>query len=979
MNLKSTMGLAILSGGLAFAGSASATDLIINGSFEEPNQGEWNGSFATYNFTAAYFAGPAIPETENPGLKYSWRHTNGNNDTPLTQRLDLSAGVAVSDIDAGTGKFAFSAWLASYTANPEVALLSVDFLDEADLPIGGRIEISGANSTYVVKNADGTGPGGWTRKNWSQYLREGSIPAGARTAIVGITHDPVAGLSGNPDTYVDLVSFDVSVSAVAIPPSVEKTIPSAGELTARPDSILDFTIRDGTTKLDTASVQLKFDGVAVIPTVTKEGDVTHVSFDPPGLLSANSSHTAQLAYSDNGTPVNSKTMDLGFTVSNYKSYTLPAPIVIESFDGVQEGQLPDGWSVYNFSDPKDANIDFGDLNSQAYADWNVINSDRFKESLLSYTAHTPTTDYQRVLTKNPTFVINGDLVDSFAQGNILFGDSGYRSGNSQVLYAVSPDYDLKGHDHLYLIFKSLWEQNQDSMGTVEYSIDEGVSWLPLLYLLDNADLIRDASGNIDAAATLSATRGDIPRFVDVDGNGHGTRYGDYIGVPEDQWATLAPYISGRADDNASASKRVEILQLPLASNESKVRFRFGHAGTDSWYYGIDDVGVYSVDAWPAPSLQLSASPSTFYVGNTERLSVTADGIGPFTYQWRKDGTPIQGATQPAFTKPFLTASDAGIYTVEVGYRGGTLISQEINISVADPGAKLLGQWDFKGNLVGECGPDIEPFSDDVAALTTFGSSADLGINGIGGQPVQAMAFSASGAFGGYRIRAGKTASTVSAAGRLNQYTLVMDLYYPASSSGWRSLFQTDPANTTDADFFINPSAGIGISGQYDGSFSLDEWHRLAIAVDLSGPGAAPSASIYIDGNKVIRRDLGEGSDGRWSFPVRSEAFPEDYALLFADENGDVAPGYVSSVQLYEGILTDTKVAALGAASVDKLPGCLRAFLSNGKVVIAWTGGAPIETATSINGPWTPLAVGTTSPLTLDLPAGGSHAFYRLAP
>ena len=167
MNLKSTMGLAILSGGLAFAGSSSATDLIINGSFEEPNQGEWNGSFGTYNFTAAYFAGPPIPESENPGLKYSWNHRNANTDTPLTQRLDLSAGVAVSDIDAGTGKFAFSAWLASYTANPEVALLSVDFLDAADLPIGGRIEISGANSTYVVKNADGTGPGGWTRKNWS--------------------------------------------------------------------------------------------------------------------------------------------------------------------------------------------------------------------------------------------------------------------------------------------------------------------------------------------------------------------------------------------------------------------------------------------------------------------------------------------------------------------------------------------------------------------------------------------------------------------------------------------------------------------------------------------------------------------------------------------------------------------------------------------------------------------------------------------
>lgn len=978
MNLKSTMGLAILSGGLTFIGSAGATDLVINGSFEEPNLGEWQGTFATYAFSEAYFAGPPIPELENPGQKYSWRHRNGNNDTPLTQRLDLSAGVAISDIDTGKGKFAFSAWLASYTANPEVALLRVEFLDAADLPVGGRTEISGASKNFMIINADGTGAEGWSAKNWTKYLREGSIPAGARTAIVGITHDPAAGLSGNPDTYVDLVSFDVDVATIAIPPNVENTTPRIGEAAARPDIVLDFTIRDGTTKLETASVLLKLDGIAVVPTVTKEADITHIRFDPPGLLNAGSTHTAQLTYADNGSPVNVKTQDLTFTVSNYKSYTLPAPIVAETFDGVQEGQLPEGWSVYNFSDHKDDNVDFGDLNSLAYADWNVINSDRFKTSLLSYTQHTPTTDYQRVLSQNPIYVVNGSLVDSFAHGNILFANSGYRSGNSQVLYAVSPDYNLKGHDHLYLIFNSLWEQNQDSMGTVEYSIDEGVSWMPLLYLLDTGDIIRDASGNIDAAATLGATRNDIARFVDADGNNRGTRYGDYIAVPEDQWPTLAPFISGRTDDNPITSKRLEILPLPLAGNETKVRFRFGHAGTDSWYFGMDDVGVYSVESWPAPGLQIASSASTIYAGNTERLSVTTDGVGPFTYQWRKDGTPIQGATQPTLLKSFLTPAETGDYTVAVGYPGGTVISPAARITVVEAGALLLGQWDFKGNLTAECGPDLEAGSEDATAVTSFGSSDDFGIHGIGGQPVQAMSFSASGAFSGYRIRAGGTASAVSTAGRLNQYTLVMDLYYPASSSGWRSLFQTDQANSNDGDFFINPSAGIGISGQYDGAFSLDEWHRIAIAVDLTGPGVSPTASVYIDGSKVGRRGLAEGADGRWSFPVRSQALAKDYALLFADENGDVAPGFVSSVQLYQGLLTDSKVATLGAASVEKLPGCLRASMANGKVFIAWTGGVAIETATSPGGPWTTVP-GATSPLGITPPAENSSAFYRLKP
>ena len=97
MNLKSitpasTAGLSILAGGLAFVGSAGhlgAVDLLVNGSFEEPPAVGWTGSFGTYNFSAAYFAGPAIPAGENPGALYSWRHGIGDSDFsgPLTQKV----------------------------------------------------------------------------------------------------------------------------------------------------------------------------------------------------------------------------------------------------------------------------------------------------------------------------------------------------------------------------------------------------------------------------------------------------------------------------------------------------------------------------------------------------------------------------------------------------------------------------------------------------------------------------------------------------------------------------------------------------------------------------------------------------------------------------------------------------------------------------------------------------------------------------
>ena len=125
-----------------------------------------------------------------------------------------------------------------------------------------------------------------------------------------------------------------------------------------------------------------------------------------------------------------------------------------------------------------------------------------------------TTDYQRVLSKNPSYVVNGQLVRDFAQGRFVFGDSGYRNGRSQVLYLFSPDFDLTGKTDVYLSFHSLWEQNQDSIGAVEYSIDQGQTWFPIVYMVDGADVVKDQDGNVDAVATLTTQLGDVAGYTD---------------------------------------------------------------------------------------------------------------------------------------------------------------------------------------------------------------------------------------------------------------------------------------------------------------------------------------------------------------------------------------------------------------------------------------------------------------------------------
>jgi hypothetical protein len=177
-------------------------------------------------------------------------------------------------------------------------------------------------------------------------------------------------------------------------------------------------------------------------------------------------------------------------------------------------------------------------------------------------------------------------------------------------------------------------------------------------------------------------------------------------------------------------------------------------------------------------------------------------------------------------------------------------------------------------------------------------------------------------WGGYQMLHGATPNGGGAF--VNQYTLIYDIYLPVI--GWRSLLQTDTGNTTDGDLFINPAGGVGISGTYDGNVTAGEWHRVAVAFDLSGPGQAPVLAKFIDGVKVGNQTGGlSAPDGRFSLGPS--------ALLFADQEADAAETYVSSVQFSNGRRPDAFLAALGGPSASKIPGAITAAVQFGSVII----------------------------------------------
>ena len=72
---------------------------------------------------------------------------------------------------------------------------------------------------------------------------------------------------------------------------------------------------------------------------------------------------------------------------------------------------------------------------------------------------------------------------------------------------------------------------------------------------------------------------------------------------------------------------------------------------------------------------------TTVAGSGATLTVGMGGIGPFTYQWRFNGTNISGATNATLTLANLHGNQSGHYSVVITTPGGTLISSDAIVTV----------------------------------------------------------------------------------------------------------------------------------------------------------------------------------------------------------------------------------------------------------------------------------------------------------
>ena len=533
---------------------------------------------------------------------------------------------------------------------------------------------------------------------------------------------------------------------------------------------------------------------------------------------------------------------------------------------------------------------------------------------------------------------------------------------------------------------SLWERTSTSsdgaiLGNKNWTSGANVGWV--ISSLDPKNVNYNAAGG---------TRRDIglnPPFSD--GNWH------LITVTFNRSASqVISYVDGVAVSTSDLS--------PSSSASLNAGFNtlVGSSGNGSYsgYADVDDLGMWTrvlgaqevsviyaaglnhrplTTALPGvpPVITMQPANVTLTPGMNATFSVGVDGAATFSYQWRFNGTNIPGATNATWIVASVTPAEQGVYSVLVNNGSGAVLSRSALLTLYS--LAVTGQWDFdRGDLRATVGAELE-YSGNTADQTSFP------LRNINGQFARVMAFGSNSVGQGFYMRHG--ARPNGGGHFVNQYTLILDVLFPAASTGaWRALFQTDPLNHAGnaAEFQVGSSAalpsanGIGAEDQYDGVLAADTWYRIAFAVDLSAP-AGQQLSKYVNGVKVGNQSLSGGVDGRYALGPA--------ALLFTSGNpGFSQPGFVNSIQFVNGWMSPAAIAALGIPTADGLPPGdavlkIESLSQNASMLdLTWTGpdgeGQLQESTNIAVSAWQDVS-GLGTNRTVSVPIAGEKGFYRV--
>jgi hypothetical protein len=182
----------------------------------------------------------------------------------------------------------------------------------------------------------------------------------------------------------------------------------------------------------------------------------------------------------------------------------------ESTPAGPDPEVPSGWVAVNYSTTNTPGIDPTDLSSDFYLGWVVV------DSSFGITKDFGVSPYAPQVLNGVPFVEN---TNPLLVGHYMRAESDVRSG-SQVQFVTTKPYDLSGKTGIVIAFDSGYEQNQDNIDGMEYTVD-GTNWYPVFYWVqgnydsgDTPDIVRNGLGQVDAVQTMLTPHGDTAFYTD---------------------------------------------------------------------------------------------------------------------------------------------------------------------------------------------------------------------------------------------------------------------------------------------------------------------------------------------------------------------------------------------------------------------------------------------------------------------------------
>ena len=841
-----------------------------------------------------------------------------------TATLPLNGSYILPAIDSGPRVAAFTAtFTARIGGGTEQAAQGFSFVLADDLPTDGTTtfrEGGGTSKGLVVSfdtvdnlagfNAEGNDPGdapgiivkmGGVKVGAHKFsgLRTGAnfVPVQVKLDPDGtldvtyngvkvydnyaVGYTPIAGNFGFGAGTAELTAAirdnhwidDLSITTTTVSGSFVLAAEPLG-VNVRPDAIVRLQIQD----LGTDSATLNFDGQPVTPAIQTAGNVTTLTFDPPGLLVSASSHSVTLSYG-------SKTFSYGFTVATLP--TIPASSAAESGTvDLSKG----GFKIRVYQ------------TDQAAAGGNTY------ERAIGELAGLYGANVADLSQANPDGTFDRDLINFDQDG----GEAGVFNTTEGHPDAVIPG--IPG--------------TTASTDNIAMEVLAFVDLQPGVYKFgivsdDNARLSVGADPR-DATAL---------RLIDIPiGTGTASFIVDQAGIYPFRliWAegTGAANVEWWAED--AAGQRTLINDRAAAGHLKSYNARTTDFKAPPYVSSAKPApGDANVSIRPRIELQITEETTTM-VETSIQLSLNGAQLTLPAGAVTKSGKVTTITYQVNSTLAPLTAQSVRLaYTDSAGKAATRDYSFTTGKSVASPANSVKGQWDFdKGSLRATIGRDLRFIDDTLANRYQFGTTTSFGIPAIGGKEAKVLhvPFTDRATEGDIFRKIGlRMAHNIAPNGggrKVNQWTLIMDLYWgDEGPSGFGSVLQThDLDNPTDGDMFWRASDGSygkGCCSLYDNidpnhNHARGQWRRVVFGVDLAAN--PPVFAKYIDGFKHRQDVTGDGAavDSRFGLP------PE--VFLFGDGDDDERTDcYVNSIQIREGRLTDEDVLALGGPSADGIP------------------------------------------------------------